>query len=105
MDAQLKRGILNICILQILKQGTSYGYDIIKTVQKYFPETEESTIYAILRRLNKEELTTIEYSDISNGPQRKYYKLSPKGDEQLKDYISDFAEINEILAEIGISFK
>ena len=53
MDSQLKRGILNICILQLLKQEDRYGYDIIKILQGLFPDTDESTIYAILRRLNK----------------------------------------------------
>ena len=52
MDSQLKRGILNICILQLLKQEDRYGYDIIKILQGVFRDTDESPIYAILRRLN-----------------------------------------------------
>ena len=79
MDSQLKRGILNICILQLLKQEDRYGYDIIKILQGLFPDTDESTIYAILRRLNKGGLTEVYYSEKSLGPQRKYYKIVEKG--------------------------
>ena len=63
MDSQLKRGILNICILQLLKQEDRYGYDIIKILQGLFPDTDESTIYAILRRLNKGGLTEVYYRE------------------------------------------
>lgn len=103
MDSQLKRGILNICILQLLSQGDGYGYNIIKTIQEFFPETEESTLYAVLRRLNKESLTELYYSDISNGPPRKYYKLSDSGKECLKEYISSWHEIENIFSKLGIS--
>ncbi len=102
MDSQLKRGILNICILQLLNQGDKYGYDIIKTIQSYFSDTEESTIYAILRRLNKDGMTDMYYSEISNGPQRKYYKISQKGKECLDNYISSWHEIEKIFFNMGI---
>lgn len=88
MDSQLKRGILNICILQLLKQEDRYGYDIIKILQGLFPDTDESTIYAILRRLNKGGLTEVYYSEKSLGPQRKYYKIVEKGELYLKENIA-----------------
>ena len=50
MDSQLKRGILKMCILQLLKEEARYGYDLIKTMQVFFADTDESTLYAILRR-------------------------------------------------------
>lgn len=102
MDSQLKRGILNICILQILKQEDRYGYEIIKCIQKYFPDTEESTLYAILRRLYKEGLTELYYSEVSHGPRRKYYKISEKGMECLDDYIISWQEIQKNFSELGI---
>ena len=102
MDSQLKRGILNICIIQLLKQEDRYGYDIIKKLQEFFPETEESTLYAILRRLNKEELTDMYYSEVSNGPQRKYYKITDKGKDALNEYIVSWKEIENIFSIIGI---
>lgn len=102
MDSQLKRGILNICILQLLNQNDRYGYEIIKILQKYFPDTEESTLYAILRRLNKEGMTSMYYSDMSHGPKRKYYKISDKGKVYLDDSISSWHKIENIFWEIGI---
>ncbi|MBQ4522289.1 MAG: PadR family transcriptional regulator [Lachnospiraceae bacterium] len=103
MDSQLKRGILNICILQLLKKEDQYGYDIIKKLQEFFPDTEESTLYAILRRLNKEELTDMYYSEVSNGPQRKYYQITEKGKECLEEYIESWHQIENIFSAIGIT--
>lgn len=102
MDSQLKRGILNICILQLLKQEDRYGYDVIKILQNFFTDTEESTLYAILRRLNKEGLTDMYYSEISHGPKRKYYRITDKGEECLNDYIESWHEIKNIFSELKI---
>jgi len=101
MDSQLKRGFLNICILQLLREER-YGYDVIKIMQTFFPETEESTLYAILRRLNKEGLTELRLSNDSNGPVRKYYSLTKNGVEKLDDYIESLKEIEDIFVKIGI---
>lgn len=103
MDAQLKRGILNICILQLLKDNDRYGYDLIKILQNFFTDTEESTLYAILRRLHNEGFTDMYYSEISHGPKRKYYKISDKGKELLSNYITSWHEIERIFSQIGIS--
>ncbi len=102
MDSQLKRGILNICILQLLKEQDRYGYDIIKILQKFFADSEESTLYAILRRLNKEGLTELYYSEISHGPKRKYYKITDKGNAYLQESVLAWQKIGKILEELGI---
>lgn len=102
MDAQLKRGILNICILKLLEEESRYGYDLVKTMQLYFSDTEESTLYAILRRLHKEGFTDMYYSDISNGPIRKYYQITELGKQYLKEYIDSWKHIEKIFAQLGI---
>ena len=102
MDSQLKRGILNICILQLLKEQDRYGYDIIKILQKFFADSEESTLYAILRRLNKEGLTELYYSEISHGPKRKYYKITDKGNAYLQESVLAWQKIGKILEELGV---
>lgn len=103
MDAQLKRGVLSICILQLLKEKDRYGYDLIKILQKFFPDTEESTLYAILRRLHKEGLTHLYAGgEISHGPPRKYYRLSDQGEKALQEAVSSWQKIETILREIGI---
>ena len=102
MDAQLKKGILDMCILYIISQEEMYGYDIMKYMGKFFPEVDESTFYAILRRLNKEGLTEVYYGQVSNGPQRKYYRILDKGRENLQNSIIDWKNISIIVNEIGI---
>ncbi len=102
MDAQLKKGLLNICILQFLSQCDLYGYEIVKQIQKYFADTDESTVYAILRRLHKEGLTDLYYSTQSNGPRRKYYRLTKDGEKALAAYASSIQEMERIFSEIGI---
>lgn len=102
MDAQLKRGILNICILKLLEEDSKYGYELVKTMQIYFSDTNESTLYAILRRLNKEGLTDIKYSDVSNGPIRKYYSITELGRKYLKESIDSWKYIENVLAQLGI---
>lgn len=100
MDAQLKRGILNICILRLLRDDYMYGYDVVKNLQQYFPETEESTIYAIMRRMYREGLTELCYempSAVSTGRKRKYYKLTEAGKQQLDEYLSELEKISDIL--------
>ena len=54
MDAQMKKGVLELCLLQCLSGEPKYGYDVIQTMRAYFPEVTESTFYAVLRRLHKE---------------------------------------------------
>lgn len=102
MDPQLKKGIFNIFILQVLNKQDMYGYDIIKIAKEYFPETDESTIYAILRRLNSEGLTEMYYSEHSNGPTRKYYRLTAAGGSALEKYIDSWKAIESIFNSIGI---
>ena len=102
MDAQLKKGILEMCILNIINQREMYGYDIMKYMGQFFPEVDESTFYAILRRLNKEGLTEVYYGQVSNGPRRKYYRILDKGRESLHKSIDDWKNILFIVNEIGI---
>ncbi len=102
MDAQLKRGILTICILKLLENEDCYGYELVKTMQQYFHDTDESTLYTILRRLHKEELTRVYFSDISKGPMRKYYSITVKGRQHLEEYISSWKYIEEVFFKIGV---
>lgn len=106
MDTQLKKGILTICILSLLADGDKYGYDIVKKMQTLFYGTEESTLYAILRRLHNDGYTTMYYSESASlGPRRKYYKINKKGTDYLKESISDLYEIQNIFSELGIINK
>lgn len=102
MNAQLKRGILEICILQLLLEKDMYGYDIVKKMQSYFEDTEESTLYTIMRRLNSEELTMMYCSEISNGPTRKYYRITDKGKKRIAEGIYSWKKIERVFLELGM---
>lgn len=105
MDAQIKKGILEMCILHIIFINEEiYGYDIIKKMKTYFPEVNESTFYSILRRLYKNNATNITFKDISsNGPPRKYYRLTESGKTLLETTKSEWSYLVNIVKEIGIT--
>ena len=79
--SQIKRGTLEFCILLMIKQQTSYGYEIISTLEEYpILAAKESTIYPLLRRLLKEEYISSLWKESSEGlPPRKYYSITDKG--------------------------
>ena len=103
MDAQLKKGILELCLLQCLSGEPLYGYDIIQTLHKHFPDVTESTFYAILRRLDKEGAAATFRGEVSNGPVRKYYQLTDAGRARLKQMKADWAQLQKIAAALGIT--
>lgn len=94
MDVQLKRGLLDICVLASIKSEDSYGYQIIKDMKPYV-EISESTLYPILRRLESAELLTV-YSAEHNGRLRKYYHITPSGINRIKDFKEEWKEIMRI---------
>ena len=94
MDIQLKRGLLEVCILAAIKNEESYGYRIIKDVAP-FVEISESTLYPILRRLEAGELLTVRSAEY-NGRLRKYYKITNAGRARLAEFTSEWAEIMAI---------
>lgn len=102
MNAQIKKGILEMCILYLLAKEDYYGYPLMQKMKSYFPEVDESTFYAILRRLNKEGFTDTYQGKESNGPNRKYYHLTVSGQEKLRQHISDWEQMKEIMIDIGL---
>jgi PadR family transcriptional regulator PadR len=74
MDIQLKRGLLDVCVLAAIKDGESYGYKIIKDM-KPCVEISESTLYTILKRLENADMLTVRSAE-HNGRLRKYYCMS-----------------------------
>ena len=103
MDAQLKKGVLELCLLQCLAGEPKYGYDVIQTMHRHFPEVTESTFYAILRRLAKEGAADTFQGSVSNGPVRKYYRLTDAGRERLAKMAEDWRRLREILETLGIA--
>lgn len=103
MDTQIKKGILELCILQCIAAKDLYGYDIIQQMHVYFPEVGESAFYAILRRLNKEGAASTYTGTTSGGPARKYYRITEQGQARLKEMKNDWNRLKAIMEDMGIS--
>ena len=102
MDAQLKKGVLELCLLQCLSGEPKYGYDVIQTMRGCFPDVTESTFYAILRRLAKDGAADTYQGSESNGPVRKYYRLTENGLAQLASMTEDWRNLQVIVKKLGI---
>ena len=94
MDIQLKRGLLDICVLSSIKNEDSYGYQIIKNI-KPFLEISESTLYPILRRLETAGLLTVRSVE-HNGRLRKYYHITESGLKRIVDFKDEWKEIMSV---------
>lgn len=91
MDIQLKRGILEVCVLKAIKKEDSYGYKIIKDMKPYI-EMSESTLYTILKRLEHQKMLIVRTEEF-NSRLRKYYHITSKGLERLNEFVEDWREL------------
>ena len=94
MDVQLKRGILDVCVLAAIKSEPSYGYKIIKDMKPYI-EMSESTLYTILKRLESAEMLTVQSAE-HGGRLRKYYHITGAGLKRIEDFKLEWREIMSI---------
>ncbi|GEK33402.1 PadR family transcriptional regulator [Kurthia sibirica] len=91
MDVQLKRGLLEACVLTVLSKEDSYGYKIIKDLSEHIKVTE-STLYPILKRLETQNCVSV-YSIEHNGRLRKYYTIEQQGKDKIQDFLDDWASL------------
>ena len=91
MDKELKRGILDICVLSSIKNEDSYGYKIIKDMKPYI-ELSESTLYTILKRLESLKMLTVRTCE-HDGRLRKYYHITEAGLSRIEEFKEDWKEI------------
>lgn len=91
MDNQLKRGLLDVCVLAAIKSEDSYGYKIIKDVKPYI-ELSESTLYTILKRLETLNMLTVRSVE-HEGRLRKYYHITEAGLSRIEEFKEDWKEI------------
>ena len=94
MDIQLKRGLLDVCVLAAIRSGDSYGYKIIKDMKPYI-ELSESTLYAILKRLETAGMLTVRTAE-HDGRLRKYYRITDEGLKRIDEFKNDWQEILSI---------
>ena len=94
MDIQLKRGLLDVCVLAAIKNEDSYGYNIIKDMKPYI-EMSESTLYTILKRLELAGMLTVHTAE-HGGRLRKYYHITRAGLGRIEDFKDEWREVMSI---------
>ena len=101
MNTQYKKGVLELCVLSLLKSKDRYGYEISDFLSKYI-DIADGTVYPILRKLKSDGLLTTYLQEESGGPPRKYYSLTALGRESYKkdrDEYLNFARTVETILE------
>ena len=94
MDIQLKRGLLDVCVLTSIKNEDSYGYKIIKDMKPYI-DMSESTLYTILKRLENANMLTVRTAEHC-GRLRKYYHITKAGLDRIEDFKDEWREVMSI---------
>ena len=94
MDIQLKRGLLDVCVLSAIRNEDSWGYRIAKDLKPYI-ELSESTLYPILRRLEAADFLSVRTAE-HNGRLRKYYHITPAGLGKIETFKKEWQEMNAI---------
>ena len=99
MDAQLRRGVLDVCVLRAIRDEDSYGYKIIKDLKPIL-ELSESTLYTILKRLEEAKMLVV-YSIAYEGRLRKYYRITKEGLQRIEDFKEEWEELMSIYSFIA----
>lgn len=94
MDTQIKKGLLDLCVLSFLMDKDMYGYEIVQNISKSI-EVSEGTIYPILRRLSKEGFFEIYIVESNEGPARKYYRITVAGMEHYKNQLEAWENLKK----------
>ena len=94
MDIQLKRGLLDVCVLTAIQNEESYGYKILKDIKPYL-EMSESTLYTILKRLEGADMLTVRSAE-HEGRLRKYYRITEAGQNRLAEFKQEWDEMLSI---------
>ena len=94
MDAQMKKGMVEVCILSLLSRGDSYGYQLIKDIAPIM-ELSESTLYPVLRRLEAAQCLKV-YSVEHNSRLRKYYAITDAGRARIAAFLEEWADVNRV---------
>ncbi len=97
MNTQFKKGVLELCVLSLLKQGDKYGYELADTVGKKI-DISEGTIYPLLKRLRNDGYFEVYLKESSSGPARKYYRLTEKGSNMQKTLEGEWNEFTDCVS-------
>ncbi len=89
MNVQFKKGVLELCVLALVKKQDRYGYELVQQISEQI-EIAEGTVYPLLRRLTQEQYFQTYLQESAEGPSRKYYQLTDKGIEYLAELSSEW---------------
>lgn len=95
IKSQMRKGILEYCVLLLLSRGRAYPSDIISRLNEASLIVVEGTLYTLLNRLRKEGKLSYEWQESTMGPPRKYYSITPEGEKALHDLSKAWDEIVE----------
>lgn len=100
-DTQLMKGILEGCVLAVISNKETYGYEILSVLEEYgFDELGEGTLYPVLTRLNKNRYISCRKAKSPLGPVRKYYSITDEGKEYLKEFKNNYLKVTECATKI-----
>lgn len=104
---ELRRGVLEYCVLAVLRDGESYAFEIVRVLAAAGElVTSEGTIYPLLSRLRRDELVTTTWRESETGPPRRYYRMTEAGRRALEAFGSDWARfrdaVDDLLAGKGV---
>jgi PadR family transcriptional regulator PadR len=91
VNVQFKKGVLELCVLALVKQQDRYGYELVQRISQQI-EIAEGTVYPLLRRLTQEQYFQTYLQESDEGPPRKYYQLTAKGQEYLLQLQTEWSE-------------
>ena len=102
MNVQFKKGVLELCVLVLISKKDQYGYELAQNISKRI-DVAEGTLYPLLRRLTKEDYFTTYLVESTEGPSRKYYKLTEKGREYMLKLVEEWKRfscgVDELIGE------
>ncbi len=99
----LKKELIELCLLHLLTRGDQYGYDLLRRLHTAFPDTQESAVYALLRGLCREGCSEQYMGAVSDGPARKYYRLTDHGTARYGALLKQWRALVEALGELGVN--
>jgi PadR family transcriptional regulator PadR len=102
IDAQFKKGVLELCLLSLVAEGDLYGYAVLKRVKAHFPDMHDGTIYTVLRRLAADGRLSSYTAAGLEGPARKYYRISEEGRAALREMTEAWTDLCRIVRAMGV---
>lgn len=98
---ELRRGVLEYCVLSVVRQAESYAYEIVRSLSDHGGlVTSEGTIYPLLSRLRRDGLVETTWRESESGPPRRYYRLTAEGQRALDAFVGDWTRFTNAVNDV-----